>query len=66
MLLIIDQKLNYADARIKCSDLGSQLVEFQDEYEYDQVILHYRQVPYTRLNSHKKQYVTVSTSHSIR
>ena len=47
MLLIIDQKLNYADARIKCSDLGSQLVEFQDEYEYDQVILHYRQVPYT-------------------
>ena len=44
MLLIIDENLNYDDAKTKCSDLGSQLVEFQDEYEYNEVIEHYRQV----------------------
>ena len=45
MLLIIDEKLNYDDAKTTCSELGSQLVEFQDEYEYNEVIIRYRQVP---------------------
>ena len=44
MLLIIDKYLKYDDAKSKCSQLGSQLVEFQDEYEYNEVIIRYRQV----------------------
>ena len=45
MLLVIDENLKYDDAKTKCSELGSQLVEFQDEYEYNEVIIRHRQAP---------------------
>ena len=38
MLLINDKFLKYDDAKCICSQLGSQLVEFYDEYEYNEVL----------------------------
>ena len=38
MLLMIDETLDYNDAKTSCADLGSQLVEFQNLQEYAEVI----------------------------
>ena len=42
MLLINDQFLKYDDAKCICSQLGSQLVEFDNEYEYNEVLVNLR------------------------
>ena len=41
MLLMVSDKLTYEEAKTRCSDLGSQLVEFHTEQELSEVILNF-------------------------